>query len=106
MVDGLAAPPPKLMVIQVALLPADLTQLAGVPVIVNVPLLAPALAKAPVLFSVTVVQVCANAGRQRNSAMRAPRKLITNVEPQIRFQVAGGTPTFPAGENVTRNQPY
>ena len=46
------------------------------------PLLAAALAKAPVLFSVTLVQVWACRPMPKNRAANASRKLITNDEPR------------------------
>src|SRR5262245_37314053 len=95
MVEGLAVPPPKLMVIHGTLLAADFRQLAGVPVMVNVPLLAPAAANAPVLLRVTDVQVCARAGRQKSSANRTLRNVINRGKPQSRFQVAAGLSTLP-----------
>lgn len=81
-VEGLAVPPPKLIVIQGTLLVADLAQLEGVPVIVNVPLEAEALAKAPVLLRVTEVQVWACRPKAKNSAANATRKVITDDKPR------------------------
>ena len=93
-VEGFEVPPPKLIVIQFTLLTADFKQFDGFPVMVNVPLLELEPAKAPVLLSVTDVQVCAYAPPQRKkSAATAARKLITSVKPRNPYQVAADLPT-------------